>query len=170
MMTRDVLLDMEQEEDDDEDGDIGEQGVPGAGPARGPASTPERPSPRGRKLGTARWRSTHRGGDLRGPSAAARSVGGRPGPGEGARATVRGRNAAASGRRPWSPPGSLAATDGPREGLGGAGHAGAPSTVSGRGRDAVTGDSGTPLRAEVLTQKQQLLGHFLRLVQALGRP
>lgn len=38
-----------------------------------PASAPEIPSPRGRKLGTARGRCTDRGGGLRGPSAAPRS-------------------------------------------------------------------------------------------------
>lgn len=38
-----------------------------------PASTPEIPSPRGRKLGTARGRGTDHGGGLRGPSAARRS-------------------------------------------------------------------------------------------------
>lgn len=49
MMTRDILLEMDQEEEDDDDGDIGELGFSGLGRGR-------------KKLGTARGRCALRGG------------------------------------------------------------------------------------------------------------
>lgn len=54
MMTRDVLLEMDQEEEEDDDGDIGERGVPRRGLAPeevGDCAWAPRP-PRGRLAGT----------------------------------------------------------------------------------------------------------------------
>lgn len=101
MMTRDVLLEMELEEDDEEDGDIGERGVSGgrggagSGVARGRAPGPEILSPRRKDSGTARGRRTLLGeGGCWDP----RQVGGR---GTGRRKPAPpacGRNAVASSR------------------------------------------------------------------------
>lgn len=172
MMTRDVLLDLELDEDDDEDGDIGEQGAP-----RGRRRGTPRPRPKARahaeEVGDRAWALRPPRGGLWGPSAARRSAGGRA-PGAGSRKPAPPSRGPQCGRlgpptgvacrlRCWrsTAPGTARGargTQGPRE-----------QTLDGKGRSpgTVTGGRGTPLRAEVLTQKQ-LLGHFLRLEPALG--
>lgn len=116
MMTRDVLLEMDQEEDDDDDGDIGERGVPRRGPAPeevGDCAWAPRP-PRGAACGDPR--------PLRGARAPADGE-------EGARAAVPGPQCGRLAAQ-------LPAGRRPREGRGGAGRARAAenSVWAGRGR------------------------------------
>lgn len=72
MMTRDVLLEMELEEDDEEDGDIGERGVSGGWErcGAGPGARPRNPQPTQEGLGDCAW-APHpsRRGRLLGPAA-----------------------------------------------------------------------------------------------------
>lgn len=138
MMTRDVLLEMELEEDDEEDGDIGERGVSGGrGGERcgaGPGARPRNPQPPQEGLGDCAW-APHpsRRGRLLGPAA-----------GRGQR--NREKEARAARRRPqcgrFQPltcrlPAQLAAggrAGGPGEGRGGAGQC-----RDGRGTRALIG-------------------------------
>lgn len=126
-MTRDVLLDLELDEEDDEDGDIGEPGVP---MGRRPRIPGRKPRAHAEEVGDSAGRFA---GTL-GRSEERRRAGAR-GREKEARAAVRGAalrtpGAADRGRLPAA----LAEADGPRGGRGGAGRAGAPRTDSGRER------------------------------------
>lgn len=141
-MNRDVLLEMEQEEEDDEDGDIGEQGVPPSGPARGPRVHTRNPEPTREEVGDCAWALHRPRGRFAGTLGSSEERGGRPGRGEG---SLHRRPGAAMRPPRTADPGRLraqpAAAGGPREGVGGAGHAGAGRIVSGQGRDAAPDQS-----------------------------